>query len=98
LGVEVAKNLILAGPKQVTIYDPNIVTIEDVGRNFYCREDHVGKISRAEASLSQLKDLNPNVQVSIAPECSIELMYLFHNQVHPTSTVSLCSTITTRII
>jgi molybdopterin/thiamine biosynthesis adenylyltransferase len=47
LGVEVAKNLILAGPKQVTIYDPNLVTIEDVGRNFYCREDQVGKLSRA---------------------------------------------------
>lgn len=36
LGVEVAKNLILAGPKQVTLYDNNIVTIDDVGRNFYC--------------------------------------------------------------
>lgn len=47
LGVEVAKNLILAGPKQVTIYDPHIVSIEDVGRNFYCRAEHVGKVSRA---------------------------------------------------
>lgn len=76
MGVEVAKNLILAGPKQVTIYDPNTVTIEDVGRNFYCRHEHVGKISRAEASLTQLKDLNPNVNVSVATDASIEFMYL----------------------
>ena len=47
LGVEVAKNLILAGPKQVTIYDTHTVAVEDVGRNFYCRTEHVGKTSRA---------------------------------------------------
>ena len=74
MGVEVAKNLILAGPKQVTIYDPSLVTIEDVGRNFYCRHEDVGKKSRAEASLSQLKELNPNVNVSIATDASVEYM------------------------
>jgi len=31
----VAKNLILAGPREVTIFDPNIVGAADVGRNFY---------------------------------------------------------------
>jgi len=75
----VAKNLILAGPKQVTIYDPRIVSVEDIGRNFYCRPEHVGKISRAEASLDQLKDLNPNVHVQIANDDSVELMYLLSN-------------------
>ena len=72
--MEVAKNLILAGPKQVTIYDPALVAVEDLGRNFYCREEHVGKVSRAEASLAQLKDLNPNVHVSVAHDASIEYM------------------------
>lgn len=66
LGVEVAKNLILAGPKQVTLYDHNTVTIDDVGRNFYCQEGHVGKSTRAEACLSQLRDLNPNATVNIS--------------------------------
>jgi molybdopterin/thiamine biosynthesis adenylyltransferase len=70
--VEVAKNLILAGPKQVTIYDPTIVSVEDVGRNFYCRSEHIGKISRAEASLFQLKDLNPGVHVHIGTDTSVE--------------------------
>ena len=49
LGVETAKNLILAGPAQVDIYDPAIVRIEDLGSNFYLTEAHVGKVSRAEA-------------------------------------------------
>lgn len=47
LGVEVAKNLILAGPKQVSIFDGKIVTIDDVGRNFYLREEFVGIKTRA---------------------------------------------------
>ena len=75
LGVEVAKNLILAGPKQITIYDPRKVTTEELGRNFYCRPEHVGKLSRAEASLDQLKDLNSSVHVSIATTDDIEHMY-----------------------
>jgi hypothetical protein len=50
------------------------VAVEDVGRNFYCRPEHVGKISRAEASLAQLKDLNPSVHVGIGTEASVEHM------------------------
>lgn len=51
LGVEIAKNLILAGPKSVAICDPDLTRIEDLGANFYLEEGHVGKVSRAEASL-----------------------------------------------
>ena len=54
LGVEIAKNLILAGPKQVSIIDPTITNINDLGSNFYLEEGHVGKVSRAEASLTKL--------------------------------------------
>lgn len=75
LGLEVAKNLILAGPKQVTIYDPRKITNEELGRNFYAKSEHVGKATRAEASLDQLKDLNSNVQLNVAINDSIESMY-----------------------
>ena len=54
LGVECAKNLSLAGPASVTIYDPNPVSWGDLSSNFYCREEDVGKISRAEASIGKL--------------------------------------------
>lgn len=37
LGVEVAKNLILAGPHSVSVYDEGIVAVEDLGTNFYCQ-------------------------------------------------------------
>jgi ubiquitin-activating enzyme E1 len=50
LGVETAKNLILAGPASVALYDPNIVSINDLGANFYLKESHVGQVSRAKAS------------------------------------------------
>ena len=36
LGVETAKNLILAGPRSVCLYDPDVVRINDLGANFYC--------------------------------------------------------------
>lgn len=35
LGVEVAKNLILAGPHTVAVCDQAIVRAEDLGTNFY---------------------------------------------------------------
>ena len=54
LGVETAKNLILAGPASVSIYDPTTVKWGDLSSNFYCREEHVGKVSRAEASIGKL--------------------------------------------
>ena len=54
LGVETAKNLILAGPASVALYDPTTVSINDLGANFYLKESHVGKTSRATASFDQL--------------------------------------------
>jgi ubiquitin-activating enzyme E1 len=61
LGVETAKNLILAGPRSVTLFDPTPVTWGDLSSNFYTREEHVGKVSRAVASFENLQELNPYV-------------------------------------
>ena len=66
VGIEIAKNLILAGPKQVTLYDPTIVSVQDLSKNFYVTEAHIGKISRADAVVDQLKDLNGNVHIEVA--------------------------------
>lgn len=65
LGVETAKNLILAGPRSVALFDPSITELRDLGANFYLEESHVGKTSRAEACLAKLQELNSNVKVSI---------------------------------
>lgn len=72
LGVETAKNLILAGPKSVTLYDPITVQWGDLSSNFYCREEHVGKISRAEASYEKLQELNPYVKVQVINSLTLE--------------------------
>jgi len=66
LGVEVAKNLILAGPHTVQLYDEGLVHIEDLGSNFYLRKEDVGQ-SRAHASVRELGELNPNVNVGLVP-------------------------------
>ena len=65
LGVEIAKNIILSGPKLVTIYDEVIVSINDLSSNFYLSEEDVGKKKRDEACLEKLKELNPYVNVNL---------------------------------
>lgn len=77
LGIEVAKNLILAGPNQVTIYDGKVVTMDDVSRNFYLKENMIGVKTRAEACLADLQELNPIVLVNIAHSDSIDYMYCY---------------------
>lgn len=54
LGIDVAKNIILSGPKEVCIFDPNIVTINELGSNFYLKEENIGVKRRDEACLEDL--------------------------------------------
>lgn len=55
LGVETAKNLILAGPNSVTLYDPTPSRMCDLGSNFYINEKHVADgVTRGDAVLDQL--------------------------------------------
>ena len=63
LGVEIAKNVILAGIKNVTIHDHRNAELKDLASNFYLSEKSIGK-NRALESLSQLAALNDYVTVS----------------------------------
>ena len=65
LGIEVAKNIILNGCEEVSIYDCNIVKINDLGSNFYLSEKDVGKKRRDEACLPKLSELNHYVKTTI---------------------------------
>ena len=78
LGVETAKNTILAGPNEVQLYDPELVTINDLGANFYLNEEDVGKKRRDEASISQLAELNPYVHVSLMKGTILENITKFN--------------------
>jgi len=62
LGVEIAKNLALAGVKSVTIFDPEPVIVQDLGSQFFLRLEDIGK-SRAEATLPRLAELNAYVPI-----------------------------------
>jgi ubiquitin-activating enzyme E1 len=72
LGVEIAKNLILAGPASVTIYDPRPVVWGDLSSNFYCLEKDVNNTTKAEASISKLQELNPYVKVNVINSLTLE--------------------------
>ncbi|KAI4382436.1 hypothetical protein MLD38_008402 [Melastoma candidum] len=63
LGAEIAKNLILAGVKSVTLHDEGVVELWDLSSNFIFSEDDVGK-NRALVSKPKLQDLNNAVVVS----------------------------------
>lgn len=66
LGIEIAKNVILAGVKSVSIYDPTPAAISDLASNFYLTESHVSsKLPRAQACIDNLVSLNPYVSVSV---------------------------------
>lgn len=62
LGVEIAKNVILAGVKSVGLLDNQPVAINDLGAQFYLKPTDVGR-PRAECSLPQLTTLNRYVKV-----------------------------------
>ena len=65
LGMEIAKNLILSGPKEVHLYDKNIITQLDLGSGYYFTKEQINKIKRDEGCLNNLSKLNSNVKVVI---------------------------------
>ena len=63
LGFEIAKNLILAGPNEVNLFDDKLVNINDLGSNLYIEEVNIGKIRRDKACEKKFSELNPYVKV-----------------------------------
>ena len=63
VGVEVAKNVILAGVKSVTLHDPEPACVGDLSAQFYLSEASVGT-PRAQACVGQLAELNQYVKVA----------------------------------
>ncbi|GMF34123.1 unnamed protein product [Phytophthora lilii] len=62
LGVEIAKNVILAGVKSVTLHDDTPASMLDLSSQFYLTGADTGK-PRAAVSVKKLAELNPYVPV-----------------------------------
>ena len=67
LGMEIAKNAILAGVKSVTIHDTRNCTMGDLSSCFYLNESSIGK-NRALSCLNQLASLNDAASFSMLIE------------------------------
>lgn len=67
LGVEIAKNVILAGLKSVTLHDSTPVEIRHLGSQFYLSDADLGK-PKAEACRESLQELNTSVSVMHATD------------------------------
>jgi ubiquitin-activating enzyme E1 len=68
LGVEIAKNVCLAGVKSVTLWDPQACQMADLSAQYYLSEgDVLAGRGRAEASLAALAALNDYVAVHVLP-------------------------------
>ncbi|OQD76485.1 hypothetical protein PENDEC_c004G05876 [Penicillium decumbens] len=64
LGVEIAKNIALAGVKSLTLYDPAPVAISDLSSQFFLQPQDVGK-PRADVTAPRVAELNSYVPVTI---------------------------------
>ncbi|XP_070770537.1 ubiquitin-like modifier-activating enzyme 6 [Enoplosus armatus] len=67
LGIEIAKNIVLAGVKAVTLHDTKQCETWDLGSNFFIRkEDVLSQRRRVEAVCSRVAELNPYVHVDMS--------------------------------
>lgn len=66
LGVEIAKNIALAGVKSLTLHDPKPVAIQDLSAQFFLQSHEIGK-PRADVTVPRLSELNPYTPVKIHP-------------------------------
>jgi len=62
LAAEVVKNVVLSGIGHLTLLSPAAVRVQDLGSNFFLREEHEGQ-NASECSVPGIRLLNPNVDV-----------------------------------
>lgn len=64
LGVEIAKNIALAGVKSLTLFDPKPAALQDLSSQFFLHPEDVGK-PRAEVTAPRVSELNPYTPVGV---------------------------------
>lgn len=64
LGVEIAKNIALAGVKSLSLFDPRPAAIQDLSSQFFLHPEDVGK-PRADVTAPRVSELNPYTPVAV---------------------------------
>ncbi|KAK4696125.1 ubiquitin-activating enzyme E1, partial [Lecanoromycetidae sp. Uapishka_2] len=67
LGVEIAKNIALAGVKSLTLFDPEPAAMSDLSSQFFLHPDDVGK-PRASVTIPRVAELNAYTPISEHPD------------------------------
>ncbi|CDF88691.1 BN860_16182g1_1 [Zygosaccharomyces bailii CLIB 213] len=88
LGVEIAKNVALAGVKSLSLYDPEPVVLQDLSTQFFLGEQDVGK-PRATVTQAKLAELNSYVPIKVLDSLVDERALQEFQVVVATETVSL---------
>ena len=63
LGIETSKNIILSGPEKVLLFDSKMISITDLGSNYFINSKDININRRDDASLKELSKLNPFTKV-----------------------------------
>lgn len=95
LGVEIAKNIALAGVKSLTLFDPAPAKLSDLSSQFFLHPEDVGK-PRASVTAPRVAELNAYTPVSVheAPDLTTNLELLSRYQVIVLTGVSLSEQLT----
>ncbi len=65
LGLEIAKNLVLAGCKELLLYDPVRASVCDLSGNFFLESDYQGESESLPSIANKLQQLNHYVKVTV---------------------------------
>ncbi|RLP64329.1 hypothetical protein L150_03073 [Candida albicans Ca529L] len=76
LGIEIAKNIALAGVKSLSLYDPKPVSITDLSTQFFLSESEIGQ-PRDVASREKLAELNSYVPINVVDNIDEETLLKF---------------------
>ena len=77
VGVEIAKNVALAGVRELVLNDTENISSFDLSTHFYAGESVIGQ-NRAVVSAQKVKELNPYTNVSASTEyVSFSFLFLF---------------------
>lgn len=88
LGIEIAKNVALAGVKSLTLHDPEPIAVQDLSTQFFLTEKDIGK-PRDQVSAAKLAELNSYVPVQILESLKNEKELLNYQVVVVTDTATL---------